>query len=271
MARRRLGGPGASRWCRRKRCSPLSPPRSRCGTRERVHGRRGGRGGRDRGVVRRRGRGLDRQGAAARPGVGAEPPPVAPAPAGPTWVGRRAAPRAARRRGADPRRTGARRGRRRAGLRRGVDAGAPRSWALADVLDLAFTDPARPAAVQILVEQHGPADGAVDPRFGPARTYGPCPSAACRCGRGSCSRSATSRSGPRRPSRPAAAGRPGPATRWRRWPRGRRPRRPGAGSGCGRWVRPRSSGCCVELGDPAPGGVVSRTSLTTASAAARVR
>ena len=39
-----------------------------------------------------------------------------------------------------------------------LDAGAPRSWALADVLDLAFTDPARPAAVQVLVEQHGPAD-----------------------------------------------------------------------------------------------------------------
>ena len=52
-----------------------------------------------------------------------------------------------------------------------LDAGAPRSWALADVLDLAFTDPARPAAVQVLVEQHGSADVGVDPRFGPARTY----------------------------------------------------------------------------------------------------
>jgi hypothetical protein len=52
-----------------------------------------------------------------------------------------------------------------------LDVGAPRSWALADVLDLAFTDPARPAAVQVLVEQHGSADVGVDPRFGPARTY----------------------------------------------------------------------------------------------------
>jgi hypothetical protein len=50
-----------------------------------------------------------------------------------------------------------------------LDAGVPRSWALADVLELAFADPARPAAVQVLVEQHGSA--AVDVRFGPARTY----------------------------------------------------------------------------------------------------
>lgn len=52
-----------------------------------------------------------------------------------------------------------------------LDAGALRSWALADVLDLAFTDPARPAAVQVLVEQHGSAGVGVDLRFGPARTY----------------------------------------------------------------------------------------------------
>ena len=52
-----------------------------------------------------------------------------------------------------------------------LDAGALRSWALADLLELAFTDPARPAAVQVLVEQHGSAAVGVDPRFGPARTY----------------------------------------------------------------------------------------------------
>lgn len=50
-----------------------------------------------------------------------------------------------------------------------LDAGAPGSWALADVLDPAFADPARPAGVQVLVEQHGSVG--VDERFGPARTY----------------------------------------------------------------------------------------------------
>ena len=52
-----------------------------------------------------------------------------------------------------------------------LDAGSPPAWPLADVLDLAFTDPARPAAVQVLVEQWGLAGAGVDPRFGPARTY----------------------------------------------------------------------------------------------------
>jgi hypothetical protein len=52
-----------------------------------------------------------------------------------------------------------------------LDAGTLQSWALADVLDLAITDPARPAAVQVLVEQHGAAGVAVDMRFGPARIY----------------------------------------------------------------------------------------------------
>ena len=52
-----------------------------------------------------------------------------------------------------------------------LDAGSPPAWPLADVLDLAFGDPARPAAVQVLVEQWGLAGAGVDPRFGPARTY----------------------------------------------------------------------------------------------------
>lgn len=49
-----------------------------------------------------------------------------------------------------------------------LDAGTPPPWPLADVLVL-LADPARPAAVQVVVEQRGPP--AVDPRFGPARTY----------------------------------------------------------------------------------------------------
>jgi hypothetical protein len=52
-----------------------------------------------------------------------------------------------------------------------LDADNPRPWPLADVLDLAFTDPARPATVQVLVEQRGLAVAGVDPRFGPALTY----------------------------------------------------------------------------------------------------
>jgi hypothetical protein len=52
-----------------------------------------------------------------------------------------------------------------------LDAGSPPPWPLADVLDLAFSDPARPAAVQVLVEQRGLASAGVDPRFGPALTY----------------------------------------------------------------------------------------------------
>jgi hypothetical protein len=52
-----------------------------------------------------------------------------------------------------------------------LDAGSPPPWPLADVLDLALRDPARPATVQVLVEQRGLAAAAVDPRFGPALTY----------------------------------------------------------------------------------------------------
>ena len=52
-----------------------------------------------------------------------------------------------------------------------LDAGAPPAWPLADVLDLAFDDPARPAAVQLLVEQWGLAGAGVDPRVRPGRTY----------------------------------------------------------------------------------------------------
>jgi len=52
-----------------------------------------------------------------------------------------------------------------------LDVGTLGAWPLADVLDLALADPARPAAVQVVVEQRGLAGAAVDPRFGPARTY----------------------------------------------------------------------------------------------------
>ena len=52
-----------------------------------------------------------------------------------------------------------------------LDVGTMGAWPLADVLDLALADPARPAAVQVVVEQRGVAGAAVDPRFGPARTY----------------------------------------------------------------------------------------------------
>ena len=49
-----------------------------------------------------------------------------------------------------------------------LDAGTPPPWPLADVLAL-LADPARPAAVQVVVEQRGLPG--VDPRFGPTRTY----------------------------------------------------------------------------------------------------
>jgi type VII secretion protein EccE len=52
-----------------------------------------------------------------------------------------------------------------------LDAGhpAPSSWALASLVEILVTDPARPAAAQVLVEQHGLADG--DPRSAPGRSY----------------------------------------------------------------------------------------------------
>jgi type VII ESX secretion system EccE translocon-like protein len=52
-----------------------------------------------------------------------------------------------------------------------LDAGTLAAWSLADVLDLTLGDPARPAAVQVVVEQRGLAGSGVDARSGPARTY----------------------------------------------------------------------------------------------------
>lgn len=53
-----------------------------------------------------------------------------------------------------------------------LDAGstAPPGWALSDLVAILVDDPARPAAVQVLVEQHALGENA-DPRFGPGRTY----------------------------------------------------------------------------------------------------
>jgi Putative type VII ESX secretion system translocon, EccE len=53
-----------------------------------------------------------------------------------------------------------------------LDAGLtpPPSWALARLVEILVDDPARPAAVQVLVEQGG-LGAEPDPRFGPGRTY----------------------------------------------------------------------------------------------------
>ena len=47
----------------------------------------------------------------------------------------------------------------------------PRAWDLAELVRVLTDDPARPAAVQLLVEQGGPGRARVDPDFLPARTY----------------------------------------------------------------------------------------------------
>ena len=48
---------------------------------------------------------------------------------------------------------------------------APRTWGLADAVTLLAEDPARPAAVQLLVEQRRGSAAVADPGFGPSRTY----------------------------------------------------------------------------------------------------
>jgi hypothetical protein len=53
----------------------------------------------------------------------------------------------------------------------GADVSAPRTWAFADMVRVLTDDPARPAAVQLLVEQRGPGGIGDDPAFGPSRTY----------------------------------------------------------------------------------------------------
>jgi hypothetical protein len=52
-----------------------------------------------------------------------------------------------------------------------ADITARRKWALADVMAILTDDPARPAAVQLVVEQRGAGRAVTDPRFGPSRTY----------------------------------------------------------------------------------------------------
>jgi hypothetical protein len=48
---------------------------------------------------------------------------------------------------------------------------APGTWSLADAVTLLAEDPARPAAVQLLVEQRRGSAAVADPGFGPSRTY----------------------------------------------------------------------------------------------------
>lgn len=52
-----------------------------------------------------------------------------------------------------------------------VDLDPARSLSLADLARVLTEDPARPAAVQLLVEQAGPGRGGADPDFAPGRTY----------------------------------------------------------------------------------------------------
>ena len=52
-----------------------------------------------------------------------------------------------------------------------ADVGVLRSWPFADLITILTGDPARPAAVQLLVEQRGPRRTGLDPDFGPSRTY----------------------------------------------------------------------------------------------------
>jgi hypothetical protein len=48
---------------------------------------------------------------------------------------------------------------------------AARTWDLADAVRILTDDPARPAAVQLLIEQRRTMGAAPDPEFGPSRTY----------------------------------------------------------------------------------------------------
>jgi hypothetical protein len=48
---------------------------------------------------------------------------------------------------------------------------APRTWSFAEAVQVLTDDPARPAAVQLLVEQRGTARAVPNPAFGPSRTY----------------------------------------------------------------------------------------------------
>jgi Putative type VII ESX secretion system translocon, EccE len=52
-----------------------------------------------------------------------------------------------------------------------ADIGAVRNWPFADLMTILTADPARPAAVQLLIEQRGPRRAGLDPDFGPSRTY----------------------------------------------------------------------------------------------------
>ena len=52
-----------------------------------------------------------------------------------------------------------------------VAISAPRTWEFSDLVRVLTDDPARPAAVQLLVEQSGPGRTGVDPDFAPSRTY----------------------------------------------------------------------------------------------------
>jgi hypothetical protein len=52
-----------------------------------------------------------------------------------------------------------------------VAISAPRTWEFSDLVRVLTDDPARPAAVQLLVEQVGPGQTGLDPRFPPSRTY----------------------------------------------------------------------------------------------------
>jgi hypothetical protein len=52
-----------------------------------------------------------------------------------------------------------------------ADITAPRTWSLSTATAILADDPARPAAVQLLVEQRGAGRAVTDQRFGPSRTY----------------------------------------------------------------------------------------------------
>jgi hypothetical protein len=145
--------------------------------------------------------------------------------------------------------------------------GAARPWDLSELVRVLTDDPARPAAVQLLVEQTGPGRAGLAAGFPPSRTYHSLPVRglplwnrvllAIRHEPAWAPETVAARGGGADGARKALA-----AVAARTVASAARD-----GIGLRALGATEVEQLLLELGDPAPGGVVSRTSLTTASTA----
>jgi hypothetical protein len=223
-------------------------------------------------LVRRRGRGLlDLLRARLRdPESGAEPPPGAPAPAGPD-LGLAGGLLPGLHVAEVPTRDGPGLGVIGDGqgfvVLLAATVGAARPWDLSELVRVLTDDPARPAAVQLLVEQTGPGRAGLAAGFPPSRTYHSLPVRglplwnrvllAIRHEPAWAPETVAARGGGADGARKALA-----AVAARTVASAARD-----GIGLRALGATEVEQLLLELGDPAPGGVVSRTSLTTASTA----